>query len=92
LRPPKGVIRHPLSPFVTRGLAPRSPQTLGQVHHHEMLDGLGALLVAIGLTWVLLTGDKLGLVIAFAGVTLLAYGVLRPHRARPGNGPSPPIF
>lgn len=35
--------------------------------------------MAIDLTWAVLTLDKLGLVIAFAGVTLLAYGVLRPR-------------
>jgi hypothetical protein len=56
-----------------------------------MRYALGVLLVAAGLVWVLLTGDKLELVIAFAGVTLLAYGVLRPHRTRPGDGPEPPI-
>jgi hypothetical protein len=55
-------------------------------------DSLGILLVAIGLGWTLLTRDKVGLVIAFAGVTLLAYGVLRPHRAGPGEGKEPPIF
>lgn len=43
-----------------------------------MRDGLGVLLVAIGLILVSLTRDKLGLVIAFAGVSLLAYGVMRP--------------
>lgn len=51
------------------------------------------LLVAVGIGWVLLTRDKLGLVIAFAGVTLLAYGVLRPRL--PGatdDGKEPPIF
>ena len=32
-----------------------------------MRDGLGVLLVAIGLTLTLLTRDRLGLVIAFAG-------------------------
>jgi hypothetical protein len=42
-----------------------------------MRDGLGVLLVAVGLSWTLLLRDKLGLVIAFAGVTLLAYEVLR---------------
>jgi hypothetical protein len=57
-----------------------------------MRDGLGVLLVAVGLTWAVLTRDKLGLVIAFAGVTLLAHGVLRPHRAGPGEGKEPPIF
>ena len=45
-----------------------------------MRDGLGVLLVAVGIGWVLLTRDKLGLGVAFAGVTLLVYGVLRPRR------------
>jgi hypothetical protein len=44
-----------------------------------------------GLTWFVLTRDKLGLVVAFAGVTLLAYGVLRPT-ATTGEGKEPPIF
>jgi threonine/homoserine/homoserine lactone efflux protein len=57
-----------------------------------MRDGLGVLLVALGVTAVLLTRDKLWLVVAFAGVTLLAYGVLAPHRRRSGDGPEPPIF
>jgi hypothetical protein len=57
-----------------------------------MRDALGVLLVAIGLAWTLLTRDKRGLVIAFAGVMLLAHGVLRPHRAGPGEGKEPPIF
>jgi len=43
-----------------------------------MRDGLGVLLVAVGLSDSVLTRDKLGLVVAFAGVTLLAYGVIRP--------------
>jgi hypothetical protein len=61
-------------------------------HHRRVRDALGVLLVAVGLTWALLTRDKLGLVIAFAGVTLLAYGVLRPSRSsRPGD-PEPPVF
>jgi hypothetical protein len=58
-----------------------------------MRDGLGVLLVAAGLTWAVVTGDKLGLVIAFAGVTLLAYGVLAPHSsAARGDGKEPPSF
>jgi len=57
-----------------------------------MRDGLGVLLVAAGLTWAVLTRDKLGLVAAFAGVTLLAYGVLRLGRPRPDDGKEPPIF
>jgi hypothetical protein len=55
-------------------------------------DGLGVLLVAAGLTWTLLPRDKLGLVIAFAGVTLLAYGVLRPRLPGATDGKEPPIF
>lgn len=50
------------------------------------------LLVAVGVVWVLLTRDKLGLVIAFAGVTLLAYGVLRPRVSGTTDGKEPPIF
>jgi hypothetical protein len=38
------------------------------------------LLVPVGLSWTLVTRDKLGLVIAFAGVTLLAVGT--PQRRR----------
>jgi hypothetical protein len=57
-----------------------------------MRDGLGVLLVAAGLTWAVLTRDKLGLVIAFAGVTLLAVGVLRLRGRRPDDGKEPPIF
>ena len=56
-----------------------------------MRDALGVLQVAAGLTWAVLTRDKLGLAIAFAGVTLLAYGVLRPT-ATAGDGKEPPIF
>jgi hypothetical protein len=48
--------------------------------------------VTAGLTWAALTGDKLGLVIAFAGVTLLAYGVLRPHVSNATDGEEPPIL
>ena len=57
-----------------------------------MRDGLGVVLVAVGLTWAVLTRDKLGLVVAFAGVTLLAFGVLR--RRSPGavDGKEPPIL
>jgi len=43
-----------------------------------MRDANGVLLVAAGLTYAVQTLDKLGLVIAFAGVSLLAYGVMRP--------------
>jgi uncharacterized RDD family membrane protein YckC len=55
-------------------------------------DALGVLLVALGLAWTLVTRDKLGLVVAFAGVTLLAVDVLRPRRPRPDDGKEPPIF
>jgi len=52
-------------------------------------DGLGLLFVAAGLTLAVQTLDKLGLVIAFAGVTLLAYGgslpCIRPQRGRRRN-------
>jgi len=57
-----------------------------------MREGLGLLLVAVGLAWAVLTRDKLGLVIAFAGVTLLAYGVLRPRFPGAGDSKEPPIF
>ena len=57
-----------------------------------MRDGLGVLLVAVGLTGAVLTRDKLGLVIAFAGVTLLTYGVLRRRMPQAGDGKEPPIF
>jgi threonine/homoserine/homoserine lactone efflux protein len=55
-------------------------------------DALGVLLVAVGIGCVLLTRDKLGLVIAFAGVTLLAYGVLRLRLPGATDGKEPPIF
>jgi len=54
----------------------------------------GLLLVAAGLVLTLLARDKrLGLVITFAGVTLLAYGVLS-HRllGTESGGKEPPIF
>ena len=54
-----------------------------------MRDGLGVLLVAIGLTWAVLTRDKLGLVVAFDGVTLLAYGIFRPDRPSADGGKEP---
>jgi hypothetical protein len=57
-----------------------------------MRDGLGVLLVAVGLSWTVLLGDKLGLVIAFSGVTLLAYDVLKPRSSSSDSGKEPPIF
>jgi drug/metabolite transporter (DMT)-like permease len=57
-----------------------------------MRDALGILLIAAGVAWVLLTRDKLGLVVAFAGVTLLAYGVIRPRLPGAADGQEPPIF
>ena len=57
-----------------------------------MRDGLGLFLVFGGLAWVLLARDKLGLVVAFAGVTVLAYRVLRPRLPGPTDGKEPPIF
>jgi hypothetical protein len=57
-----------------------------------MRDGLGVVLVAVGLTWAVLTRDQLGLVVAFAGVTLLAYGVLSSHLPGSADGKEPPIF
>jgi len=53
-----------------------------------MRDANGVLLVAAGLTYAVQTLDKLGLVISFAGVTLLAYGVLKPHVSAPTDGMS----
>ena len=76
----------PPTPGATR------PFGLGRNHDGWVRDGLGVLLVAIGLTWAVLTRDKLGLVVAFAGVTLLAYGVLRPDRPSADGGKEPPIF
>ena len=57
-----------------------------------MQDGLGVFLVAIGLTLTVLTRDKIGLVVAFAGMTLLAASVLEIGRRRPEDGKEPPIF
>jgi hypothetical protein len=57
-----------------------------------MRDALGVFLVAIGLSWTVLVRDKLGLVIAFAGVTLLAYDVLKPRSSSSDSGTEPPIF
>jgi len=57
-----------------------------------MRDANGVLLVAAGLTYAVQTLDKLGLVISFAGVTLLAYGVLKPHVSAPTDGNEPPIL
>jgi hypothetical protein len=54
--------------------------------------GFGVLLVAIGLTWALLTLDKLGLVVAFAGMTLLAYGVFRPRLPGATDGKEVPTI
>jgi hypothetical protein len=45
----------------------------------RMRDTLGVLLVTVGLIWAVVTRDKVGLVIAFGGVSLLAYGVLKPR-------------
>ena len=58
----------------------------------RMREGFGVLLVAAGLAWVVLTRDKAGLVVAFAGVTLLAYGVFSPSDGGPRDGKEPPIF
>jgi len=57
-----------------------------------LLRGLGVLLVAVGLSWTVLVRDKLGLVIAFAGVTLLADSVLRRRVSGSDSGSEPPIF
>lgn len=43
-------------------------------------------------TYVVLTRDKLGLVIAFAGVTLLAHGVLRPRLPGATDREEPPML
>lgn len=50
------------------------------------------LLVAAGLTYAVVTRDKLGLAIAFAGVTALLYGILAAARREPDDGKEPPIF
>ena len=60
-------------------------------HDGFVREGLGVLLVAAGLALSLLTRDKIGLVIAFAGVTLLAYGVLRAPAPGTGDRKDPPI-
>jgi hypothetical protein len=54
----------------------------------------GLLLIAAGLVLTLLARDKrLGLVITFAGVTLLAYGVVRPQvLGTESGGKEPPII
>ena len=57
-----------------------------------MRDAQGVLVVAIGLGWAVFARDKLGLVIAFAGVTLLAYDVLGPRISGTDSGKEPPIF
>jgi hypothetical protein len=62
----------------------------GSLRWQSLRDGPGVLLVAVGLAWVELTRDKLGLVVAFAGVALLAYGVLRPRSQQETK--DPPIF
>jgi hypothetical protein len=59
----------------------------------RMRDGFGVLLVAVGLGWTLLArGDRIGLLITLAGVTLLAYGVFMPHRSGSGDGREHLIF
>jgi hypothetical protein len=57
-----------------------------------MRDGLGVFLVVVGVSWTVLLRDKLGLVIAFAGVTLLAYDVLGARISGIDSGKEPPIF
>jgi len=53
----------------------------------------GLLLVAAGLVLALLARDKwLGLVITFAGVTLLAYGVVSARLLGSADGKEPPIL
>jgi hypothetical protein len=69
-----------------------SGASAGKAHHRWMGDALGMLLVAAGVVLTLLTRDRLWLVIAFAGVTVLDYGVLRPHLPGSTDGKEPPIF
>ena len=57
-----------------------------------MRDALGVFLVVTGVVAALLTRDKVWLVVAFAGVTLLAAGVLRSRRPQSSDGREPPIF
>ena len=57
-----------------------------------MRDAFGVLLVALGLGWTAITRDKLGLVVAFAGVTFLAYGVLHLHPPRSDDRSDPPVI
>jgi len=54
-------------------------------------DLLAVVLVLAGLGYALATRDKLGLVVAFAGVILAIYGVLKPE-ARSPDGEEPPTF
>jgi len=53
----------------------------------------GLLLLAAGLVLTLLARDKrFGLVITFAGVTLLAYGVVSARLLGSADGKEPPIL
>lgn len=56
-----------------------------------MRDALGVLLVAVGLTRAVVTRDKLGLVIAFAGDPA-GLRVHNPHSSAPADGKEPPLF
>jgi hypothetical protein len=75
------------------GIAASRPAGLvASDQNDRMRDGLGVFLVVVGLSWTVLVRDKLGLVIAFAGVTLLAYNVLRADISGSDSGREPPIF
>jgi len=56
-----------------------------------MRNALATLLVVVGFTWALLAGNKVGLIIAFAGMSLLTFGVVR-GAMKAGDGEDGPIF
>ena len=82
---------HLIADLGHRGLAPGAALVISD-QDGLMRDGLGVLPVAVGLSWTVPVGDKLGLVIAFAGVTLLACDVLGPPISGADHGKEPPIF
>jgi hypothetical protein len=51
------------------------------------LDALAVALLVLGLGYSVLTRDKLGLVVAFAGVTLLARGVVTGRKSEQDKEP-----
>ena len=61
---------------VTGALRSESHEAAIQLARVGRLDALAVALLVLGLGYSVLTRDKLGLVVAFAGVTLLARGVV----------------